>query len=80
MDTKERFISKLTSARFIMTLLFSVTYCAIVLIGCHAYMTALKANPERIEAFATGLLTGFSGVVVLIIKSYFDRDDRGGEK
>lgn len=67
---------KILSARFIITVMFGVTYSHIVWHVVHSYLTAMKDKPELLEAFATGVFTGFSGLAVLVVKSYFDRQDR----
>lgn len=76
LDFISRMMDKILSARFIITVLFGVTYSHIVWHVVHAYLTAMKDKPELLEAFATGVFTGFSGLAVLVVKSYFDRNDR----
>lgn len=75
-DLITRISDKILSARFIITVLFGVTYSHIVWHVVHSYLTAMKDKPELLEAFATGVFTGFSGLAVLVVKSYFDRNDR----
>lgn len=67
---------KLLSARFIITVMFGLTYSHIVWHVVHCYLQAMNNKPELLEAFATGVFTGFSGLAVLVVKSYFDRTDR----
>jgi len=67
---------KILSARFIITVMFGLTYSHIVWHVVHVYLEAMKGKPELLEAFATGVFTGFSGLAVLVVKSYFDRTDR----
>lgn len=67
---------KVLSARFIITVMFGLTYAHIVWHVVHAYLKEMTGKPELLEAFATGVFTGFSGLAVLVVKSYFDRTDR----
>lgn len=78
-DFLTRISDKILSARFIITVLFGITYSHIVWHVVHAYLSAMKDKPELLEAFATGVFTGFSGLAVLVVKSYFDRNDRAAE-
>lgn len=77
LDIVSKSMDKILSARFIITVLFGVTYSHIVWHVVHSYLGAMKDKPELLEAFATGVFTGFSGLAVLVVKSYFDRTDRG---
>lgn len=75
-DFLSKIADKVFSARFIITVMFGLTYSHIVWHVVHVYLTAMKDKPELLEAFATGVFTGFSGLAVLVVKSYFDRSDR----
>lgn len=75
-DWLNKTTDKLLSARFIITVMFGLTYAHIVWHVVHTYLKANAAHPELLEAFATGVFTGFSGLAVLVVKSYFDRQDR----
>lgn len=78
-DLLNKISDKVFSARFIITVLFGVTYSHIVWHVVHSYLSSMKDKPELLEAFATGVFTGFSGLAVLVVKSYFDRPDRADE-
>ncbi len=75
-DWLNKTTDKILSARFIITVLFGVTYSHIVWHVVHTYLKDAVGKPELLEAFATGVFTGFSGLAVLVVKSYFDRADR----
>lgn len=72
-------LDKVLSGRFIATIAIVYTYCNIVNVSVFRYVDALKENPEKMEAFAVGLIMGFAGTATLVIKSYFDRNDRQSE-
>lgn len=74
MDIKR--YDKLFSGRFIAFVSVVLTYCFIVNYVVIKYVSAIVGSPEKIEAFATGLLTGFSGTAMYLFKAYFDRGDR----
>lgn len=78
-DWLNKTTDKLLSARFIITVMFGLTYAHIVWHVVHSYIKANVNHPELLEAFATGVFTGFSGLAVLVVKSYFDRSDRAVE-
>lgn len=67
---------KILSGRFIATIAIVYTYCNIVNTAVFTYVMALKSDPSKMEAFAVGLIMGFAGTATLVIKSYFDRNDR----
>ncbi len=67
-------LDKILSARFIITVLVGLTYCKMVHHCVYFYLESMKADPGKMEAFATGLIMGFSGLAMLVIKSYFDID------
>ena len=69
-------IDKLLSGRFIATVAVVFTYCNIVNLAVTKYVAALKSDPSKMEAFAVGLIMGFAGTATLVIKAYFDRNDR----
>lgn len=69
-------LDKVLSGRLITTIAIVWTYCIIVKIGAVSYIDSLKADPKQLESFVVGLIMGFSGVATLVIKSYFDRNDR----
>lgn len=69
-------IDKLLSGRFIATVAVVFTYCNIVNLAVTKYVDALKSDPSKMEAFAVGLIMGFAGTATLVIKAYFDRNDR----
>lgn len=66
-----RLIDKFTSARFIVTIFLVNTYCFVM----WESVNLLKDKLITVETFLA-LLAGFSSAVTLVIKSYFDRNDR----
>lgn len=73
-----RVIDKLLSARFIVTVSIIITYCLSVL-GC---LYLVVKNKLSIEAFL-GIFTAFSTLAAMVVKSYFERNDKfqnGGAK
>lgn len=75
-DWLNKTTDKILSARFLITVLFGVTYNHIVWHVVHSYLKEMSGKPELLGAFAEGVLAGFSGLAVLVVKSYFDRTDR----
>lgn len=69
-------MDKILSARFLITVFIGITYCKMVNHCVYFYLESMKADPSKMEAFVNGLTVGFSGLAVLVIKSYFDRADR----
>lgn len=67
---------KLFSARYLITIAITFTYCAIVLISVLTYIKVIAQVPEKMESFVTGIIVGFSGQAMFVIKAYFDRRDR----
>ncbi len=65
-------MNKEMSARKIMAIMFSVTYCLIML----ACTIALLKKSVTVETYVA-LLGAFALVVREIISAYFDRKDRG---
>ena len=68
MKINERIVEKVTSARWLTTLLVVGTYCGIILL---CLVLAMK-DKLSVEAFL-GVFAGFSGLASLVVKSYFDR-------
>lgn len=66
-----RISNKIISVRVIVTLLFTYTYCRLVL-------WALEMTSKGLLSVETllGLLAGFTPLVILIIEWYFKRGDR----
>lgn len=75
----ELIIDKVLSARFLITVAIGFTYCHIVWHAVHFYLKSMSGQPKELEAFATGLIMGFSGIATFIFKAYFDRADRAAE-
>lgn len=69
-------LRKLFSARYLITIAITFTYCAIVLISVITYINVIAQIPEKMESFVTGIIVGFSGQAMFVIKAYFDRTDR----
>lgn len=66
---------KLTSGRWIQTVLFTFTYCIAILFFC--VMTVKKIiTTETLMA----IWAGFAAIVALVTSWYFERKDRGNEK
>ena len=75
---KEIIVKQLTSARFLMAILFSATYC-IIMIAC---TIALLKKIITVETYVA-LLGAFALVVREIADDYFKRDrksENGGEQ
>jgi len=72
---KEIIIRQLTSARFLMSVLFSGTYCLIML-GC---TYALIKKIITVETYVA-LVGAFALVVREIVNDYFERKDRKPEE
>ncbi len=64
-------VTKFTSARFIMAIMFSSTYCVVILACVYLNVKGVM----KLETFL-GIFTGFTAVAVTIVKSYFERKDR----
>lgn len=79
-DLISRTLDKVLSARFLITIAIGLTYCHIVWHSVHFYLKSMVADPGKMEAFATGLMVGFTSVATFIFKAYFDRSDRAAEK
>lgn len=71
MNLRERFIYKITSARFITTLIIMGTYCFIMREALDLY-----AAGEISKDFFFGLFTGFSAIAGSVVTFYFTRPDR----
>jgi hypothetical protein len=63
---------KLLSGQWIITVFTCLTYCGIVAVTTIYYIR--HANPDKLEGFAFGLVTGFAALAGIVYKSYFDRD------
>lgn len=70
---------KILSARFLITVTIGLTYCHIVWHAVHFYLKSMVNDPKQMEAFATGLIMGFTGTASFVFKAYFDRGDRAAE-
>ena len=79
MTIREIIFNQITSARFLMSILFSGTYCLIML-GC---TFALMKKIITVETYVA-LVGAFALVVREIVNDYFERKDRnqqnGGTK
>ena len=67
----DKHIDKFLSARFLMAVGFSFTYCLVIIASIILAITGKLS----IEVFLA-LLTGFSSTMLYIVKSYFERNDR----
>ena len=67
-------MNKILSARFLMAILFSVTYCGVILLCTYAMI-------KKVLAVETGiaLIGAFALVVREIADDYFKREDRAKE-
>lgn len=74
-----KIVDKFFSARFLITVAIGFTYCHVVWHAVHFYLTSMLNQPKEMEAFATGLIMGFTGIASFIFKAYFDRADRAAE-
>lgn len=79
MTIMEKFLDKILSARFLITIMIGATYCNIVIHTVHEYIASQKGSAENMESFASGMFMGFSGLAVFVAKAYFDRNDRQPE-
>lgn len=72
----EKTLNKLLSARFLMAVGFSATYCLVII----SSIILAIIGKLSIEVFLA-LLTGFSSTMLYIVQSYFERKDRtnGGQ-
>ena len=70
-ETLDRIISKVTSARFIVTLMVVATYCFMV----HKTL-GMYAAKQVSKDFFFGMFSGFSAIVGSIVTFYFTRPDR----
>lgn len=78
-DLLNKICDKILSARFLITLAVGFTYCHIVWHAVHFYLKSMTTDPKQMEAFATGLIMGFTGIASFVFKAYFDRADRADE-
>lgn len=65
----ERILAKLTSGRFILTVLFGGTYCGVILAGI--WLTC--KGKIGIDVFL-GIFSGFSAMAAMIVESYFRKE------
>lgn len=72
---KERFIYKITSARFVATLVFSTSYCGLMFVALNAV-----CNGVLDKGYFMGLFTGFTATVGSIITFYFTKHNRENKK
>ena len=70
----DKFWNKFFSARFLTTVLIITTFCY-VQIACVTMVTIGKMS---LEVFL-GVFSSFSGLATMIVKLYFDRDDRSNK-
>lgn len=63
-----RIIEKLTSGRFIVTIMMAVTYCQLVT------FIITKLSDKVSADFALGFVGGFSTSFMLILQWYFDKE------
>ncbi len=68
MNLRERFIYKITSARFIVTLAIIGTYCWVIKEALNLY-SAEKISKD----FFFGLFAGFSAIAGSVVTFYFTR-------
>ena len=78
-DLLNKIFDKVFSARFLITLAVGFTYCHITWHAVHFYLKSMVNSPKEMEAFATGLIMGFTGTATFVFKAYFDRPDRADE-
>lgn len=78
-DLANKIVDKVLSARFLITLAVGMTYCHIVWHAVHFYLKSMVGDSKQMDAFATGLIMGFTGIASFIFKAYFDRADRAAE-
>lgn len=65
----EKFLDKIMSGRFLVTMMMCTTYCYLV-----AFMVT-KLSDKISGDFILGFIGGFSTSFVLIIQWYFDKND-----
>ena len=68
---REKILDKILSARFLMAIGFTTTYCLVMIASIVLCIMKLIS----VEVFLA-LLTGFSSNLIYIVKSYFERIDR----
>ena len=75
MNLRERFVYKITSARFIVTLFIIGTYCWVVIKALDLFSVA-KISKD----FFFGLFAGFSAIAGSVITFYFTRHKKEKDK
>lgn len=69
LDTVDTIVAKITSGRFIATVMVVWTYCYIVATCCHLVeMKVISA-----ETFLA-VMAGIAGLVTMIVKDYFNKE------
>jgi len=83
-ETLEWVLSKLTSARYIMSIVVMVTLCLTVFKCFDLVMISLKGGDEKLISLAEKIcmyvLGSFTAVVSSVVALYFARSDRNGEQ
>ena len=74
MTIKETIVDKVFSARFLMAIIFTLSYC-LIMIGC---LVAVLKKILSVETFIA-LLATFAIIVRQIADDYFKREDRKKE-
>jgi len=74
MDAKEAITKKLTSGRYMTTMMLTVTYCATI---CGSVYLVI-IDKLTVETFL-GLFAAFSTLAGTVIRSYYERQDRSKE-
>ena len=64
-------VNKILSGRLIMVVVFSVAYCVVIILLAGMAIKKI-VTPE----IFLGIFAGFSGIVSMIVTSYFGRTDR----
>lgn len=72
----ERFLEKITSGRFLITIMMGLTYCYLV------SFIITKLSDKLTGDFALGFIGGFSTSFMLVIQWYFQKESQtiGGDK
>jgi len=71
MTVFERVVDKLMSGRFLISIMLTATYCLM------PFLIASLVWVGKVEAaFLTGYIAGLAQSVLLVIKFYFEREDR----
>lgn len=70
----DKILEKLFSGRWFATVCVTLTYCFIVIYATMKYTSSLTRVPDKLEAFAMGLIVGFSSLAGIVLKSYFEKN------